>query len=259
METTTTTPNPPTPLPCAPCGAPPPPYLTPLLCPTRHALSLLLSLTLTLALHPSLLTLLLYWTTHSLRLLHPPTHSALPLPSVLTNPPNGARSRYWATLHTLRWEVRRNRRAVCAVLWAYAVFFVMLAWLPREAGESVVGAVWPFLAAVAEVYLHLLVSCTAVRVGVWGVRVALWFAGWAVVQGVREVVLLWAGVVWEYWQLLFAGVVCWASVCLVQGVDFGEVWKGTVGWFLLAAAGYFFHVGDAIRDMAQWWQPVVSY
>jgi hypothetical protein len=231
------------------CHDPPPPYLTPLHCPTRHALSLLLSLTFTLSLHPDLLTLLLYWTTRSLRLLTPPTQ--LPLfPDFLAPPCNGTRSRYWATLHTLRWEVGRNRRAVRAGLWGYGVVFVTLAWVPREAGENVVGAVWPFLAAVGEVYLHLLVSCTAVRVGVWGVRVALGFAGAAVVEAGREVLLFWDWFFGEYWRLLLAVVMCCASLSAVVRADLKEIWEGTGGWVLLSGATHFYQVGDTLRDTA---------
>jgi hypothetical protein len=239
---------------CSPCEQPPPPYLTPLHSPTRHALSLLLSLTLTLALHPDHLTLLLYWTARSLRLVTPLTHLPL-VPDFLAPPRNGTRSRYWATLHTLRWEVGRNRRAARAALWAYGLVFLALAWVPREAGENVVGAVGPLLAAVGEVYLHLLVACTAVRVGVWGLRVVLGFAGAALVEAARGVVLFWVWFLCEYSWWLFTAGMCWASFSAVGVVDVREIWDGLGEWVLLSGAKYLYVVGDSLRDTAalgQW-------
>jgi hypothetical protein len=227
---------------------PPSPYLNLYTHWIRHQLALPVALAVTLSVHRELTCHLGYWLLRALRLTNTPPSS---LPECLRPPAGAIRSPYWATLHALRWDAARHAPALRRGMLVYAAAFVVLAWLPREAGEYLLYDVArPVLVPAARVYLHLLVSCTAVRWGVWAARAAVGFAGFAVVQAAKEVGGFWGGLVVRYWGLVLAVWGVWVSVTLVQAVDFGEVWEGTVRWVLLKSAGGIYEVGDVVRDTA---------
>ncbi|KAK4044202.1 hypothetical protein C8A01DRAFT_31810 [Parachaetomium inaequale] len=216
-------------------------------------LALLLSTTLTLLYHADLALLLLYWLLRPLRLT-PARYPRWLLPAALRPLPGGAVSSYWATLHALRWEVRRNREALGWGGVSFACFAVLAGFLPAEAGEAVMGWAGPGLWAVGEVYLHLVVACLGISWGLGGVWV-VWqvvvFTEWAGVRAVGDLVVAWARFLRENWTVVFVAFAGWVSWTLAVEVDYTVVYRKTVEWGFLQCAGLLYGVGDVVRDVAR--------
>lgn len=231
---------------------PPAAYLNALTSPPRHAISLFAAVALTLLAHRDLLCLAAYW---ALRLLRPVVpadlhrSAAARLQRAAFVPlRNGLVSPYWATLHALKWELRRNVEAARLMAGTYAVVFFGLAWVREETGRDLLGWVDGTFGIVGAVYLQLVLVSLAVR---WGSRTSaavLWFL-WEVVVGVwGGMVEVAKGVVGRHWRVMFAAWAVWASFRMMSCVDFGEVWEKTVKDVFLMCAEVIYLTGDIFRD-----------
>ncbi|KAK3294475.1 uncharacterized protein B0H64DRAFT_433632 [Chaetomium fimeti] len=263
--TTTTTLNPPTHHhPHHPPHPPHPPLppttsiaLPPLLSPSTHLLTLLTALTLTLLHHRELARFTLYWLarlTSTDLAAYPSTSHLVPAALRGSSSDGGNRSRYWATLHALRWQEGLSGPAVRGLGQRYLGGVVVVGVLcPAGVGEAVLAGlgsvVWPWV----QLYALVVVVTSGVRWAprlLWFAREVAWFGVWAVMVAGREVLVLWVGVLRRFWVVLFASWAAWVSWRLVTQVDYVEVAAGTVVWFLYRSAGLLYWVSDMVRDMA---------
>jgi hypothetical protein len=136
---------------------------------------------------------------------------------------------------------------------SYAGAFLLLGVVGHSGREFPLrDAVMPVLGPVGQVYLYLLVVCSAIRWGLWGcgTMAALRYVVWTVVEVVKGVGCFWGRAFMRYWKVVFAVGMCWVVVSVVKEVDFGEAWLETAGPVLLQCAERIYALGDVVRDIA---------
>ena len=165
-------------------------------------------------------------------------------------------SRYWATLHALRWQEGLAEPVLSSLqAWYIASLLVLVSTCGSGTGEAILAAVWTALLwPVLQVYLLAVVVTSGVRWApelLWFGREVVWFVVLAVGAAVVQVVGVWVGVVRANWVVLFVAWAGWVTWGLVTRVDHGEVAEGTVGWVLYRSAGLLYWAGDVVRDVAR--------
>ncbi|KAL2132647.1 hypothetical protein VTI74DRAFT_3552 [Chaetomium olivicolor] len=189
----------------------------------QHHLSLLFSLTLTFLTHSSLFWTVAYWVLSLVRFALAPLIPcsrlpAVPVPAALSPPPNGLVSPYWATLHGLRAEMRRNINAARVAAGSYVLGLVVLARMPRETGEELYellfGQVLPWLVLVLfnVLMLGVVVRLWALKGLLKGLASEVWEA---VDKAAREVGRSWGYFLLRHWMRILAGFAVFVFVLLV--------------------------------------------
>ena len=269
--------------------------MPPLLSPSIHILALLVATTITLIRHGELARFVLYWLARAVGIdlaAWPSTVHLLPAAFRDTTPdisntnrdnttkPNTTQpnitkpntpetntrrgttttrhppSRYWTTLHALRWQEGLSEPVISSLQsWYIVTLILLLSTCSTGTGEAILAAVWTALLwPVLQSYLLVVVVTSGVRWApelLWFAREVVWFGVWAVGVAVVEVVRMWVAVLRATWVVVFVTWAAWVGWGLVSRVSYEAVGEGTAEWVLYRGAELLYWAGDVVRDVAR--------